>query len=71
MIRASLFAFALLAAGCTPPAADTTPPAEPAAVEAPVAAAPATPADFSELAVGMEKADLLKKSGKPSMWTCG
>ncbi|QGZ95453.1 I78 family peptidase inhibitor [Terricaulis silvestris] len=48
MIRASLFAFALLAAACTPPAADTPPPAEPAAFEAPVGptnAAEATAAD--------------------------
>src|SRR5262245_42350254 len=46
MIRASLFAFALLAAACTPPASET-PPAEPAA-EAPAAptnAAEATAAD--------------------------
>ena len=47
MIRASLFAFAMLAAACTPPAADTPPPAEPA-VEAPAGptnAAEATAAD--------------------------
>jgi hypothetical protein len=48
MIRASLFAFALLAAACTPPAAYTPSPVEPAAVEAPVGptnAAEATAAD--------------------------
>src|SRR5262245_5322512 len=47
MIRASLFAFALLAAACTPPAADTPPEATPVA-EAPAApmnAAEATAAD--------------------------
>lgn len=47
MIRASLFALALMATACTPPAADTPPPAEPVA-EAPAApmnAAEATAAD--------------------------
>lgn len=48
MIRASLFALAVLAAGCVPPAADTPPAAEPAATEAPAGptnAAEATAAD--------------------------
>jgi hypothetical protein len=47
MIRASLFAFALLAAACAPPTSETPPPAEPLA-EAPAAptnAAEATAAD--------------------------
>jgi hypothetical protein len=32
-----------------------------------VPAAPAPPADFSALVTGMDRADLLKKVGKPSM----
>jgi hypothetical protein len=38
-----------------------------AAVTAPAPAAPATPPDFTALAVGMERMDLLKNVGKPSM----
>jgi hypothetical protein len=34
---------------------------------APAAAAPAVPADFREVIAGMDKADLIRKAGKPSM----
>ena len=36
-------------------------------VAVPAPASPAVPADFSEIIAGMDKADLLKKAGKPSM----
>jgi hypothetical protein len=36
-------------------------------VSAPAPAAPALPADFSEVIAGMDRADLIRKAGKPSM----
>ena len=41
--------------------------AAPAAAVAPQPAAPAAPIDFSEIAAGMDKAELMAKAGKPSM----
>jgi hypothetical protein len=39
----------------------------PAVAAAPAPTAPTTPLDFSEIVTGMDKADLLKKAGKPGM----
>jgi len=36
-------------------------------VSAPAPAPPALPADFSEVIAGMDRADLIRKAGKPSM----
>jgi hypothetical protein len=45
----------------------TAGPATVAATSVPPPAAPALPADFAALVIGMDRADLLKKVGKPSM----
>jgi hypothetical protein len=42
-------------------------PVTPVIAAAPTATVPATPVDFNEIVAGMDKADLLKKAGKPRM----
>jgi len=49
------------------PAAATAIPAAAAAPAAPAPIEPITPVDLGEIVIGMDKADLLKKAGKPAM----
>src|SRR5207247_2105534 len=49
------------------PSSSAAPATVVAVTSTPAPASPALPADFAALAIGMDRADLLKKVGKPSM----
>jgi hypothetical protein len=49
------------------PSSSTTPTIAAAATSAPATATPAAPPDLKALVIGMDRADMVKKVGKPSM----